>query len=289
MFRIGIIGTENSHAKKFATLFRDETEFADMKIVAVGGHYPESNEKICEEFGIDHVATSPEDMLGKVDAVIITARDGIYHADFARPFIEEGIPMFMDKPFTVDPMEAVDLVREAKKRGVPMVGGSTLKCSYETMMLADYAHRKRADVKGGTVAAPIMMDSPYSGFFFYASHLTETSLKIFGYDPKSVTAFRKGNDVTAYVEYDRYAVTNNFNDNCMSYFGQVFTKDGIYSRNIEYSLASKVMATDFANMLRYKIMPESYEELIYPVFYMNAVKKSYETGGKTVEIEKIEL
>lgn len=288
MFRIGIIGTENSHAKKFATIFRDEPDFADMKIVAVGGHYPESSQKISEDFGIENIVDKPEDMLGKVDAVIITARDGIYHADFARPFIEEGIPMFMDKPFTVDPMEAVALVRAAKKRGVKMVGGSTIRCSYDTMMLANEVKLKGADVKGGTVAAPIMMESPYSGFFFYASHLTEASLNIFGYDPKCVTAFRKGNDVTAYVEYDRYAVTNNFNDNCMSYFGQVFSKDGIYSRKIEYSLASKVMATDFANMLRYGIMSESYENLIYPVFYMNAVKKSFETG-KTVEIEKIDI
>ena len=288
MFKIGIIGTENSHAKKFASLFKDDPDFCDMEVVSVGGHYPESNEKLAEEFSIDHIAEKPEDMIGKVDAVIITARDGIYHSEFGRPFVDAGIPMFMDKPFTVDQSEALDFVKEAKKKGVKMVGGSTLKCSYETMMLADYARRKRADVKGGTVAAPIMMDSPYSGFFFYASHLTETSLKIFGYDPKSVTAFRKGNDVTAYVEYDRYAVTNNFNDNCMSYFGQIFTKDGIYSRNIEYSLASKVMATDFANMLRYGIMPESYEKLIYPVFYMNAVKESFESG-KTVELPKIEI
>ncbi len=288
MFRIGVIGAENSHAKKFATLFRDEPCFADMKIVAVGGHYPDKNQQLCEDFGIDCLVDKPEEMIGKVDAVIITARDGIYHAGFGRPFIEAGIPMFMDKPFTVDPVEAVELVREAKKRGVPMVGGSTIRCSYDTMMLANEVKAKGADVKGGTVAAPIMMDSPYSGFFFYASHLTEASLKIFGYDPKTVTAFRKGNDVTAYVEYDRYAVTNNFNDNCMSYFGQVFSNDGIYSRKIEYSLASKVMATDFANMLRYGVMAESYENLIYPVFYMNAVKKSFETG-KTVEIEKIDI
>ena len=110
------------------------------------------------------------------------------------------------------------------------------------------------------------MDSPYSGVFFYASHLTETSLKVFGYDPKSVTAFRCGNDVTAYVEYDRYAVTNHFNDNCMSYFGQVFAKDGIYSRSLEYSLASKVMATDFANMLRYGVMPEMHCSKISAIF-----------------------
>ena len=288
MFKIGIIGTENSHSATFARLFRDDPAFADLKLVAVGGHYPESNQKMMDEFHPDFIAERPEDMLGKVDAVIITARDGIYHAPFARPFLEAGIPMFIDKPFTVDLQEAIDFASEAKRRGVLLVGGSTLKCSYDTMMLAQEVKKRGADVKGGTVSAPVKMESPYSGFFFYASHLTEASLKIFGYDPQTITAFRKGNDVTAYVEYDRYAVTNHYNNDCMSYFGQVFHKDGIYSRDLEYSLASKVMTTDFANMLRYGIMPETYEELVYPVQYMNAVKESFETG-KTVSLHKIEL
>ncbi len=288
MFKIGIIGTENSHAKTFLRLFRDDPAFADLQAVALGGHYADKSTQLGEAFGIDCIVDDPAEMVGKVDAVIITARDGIHHAAFARPFIEAGIPMFMDKPFTVDPAEALALVREAKGRGVPMVGGSTLKCSYETVMLAEHVRAKGADVKGGTVSAPVKMESPYSGFFFYASHLTEVSLKVFGYDPRRVTAYRHGNDVTAYVEYDRYAVTNHFNDECMSYFAQVFTKDGIYSKDLEYSLASKVMATDFANMLRYGVMPESYEQLIYPVFYMNAVKESYESG-KTMELPQIEL
>lgn len=288
MFRIGVLGTENSHSRKFASLFRDDPAFADMQIVAIGGHYPESNDKFCEEFGVREVVDRPEDMLGKVDAVIITARDGIYHAEMAKPFLEEGLPMFIDKPFTVDEREAVALASEAKRRGVPLVGGSILKTSYDTMMLADLVRRKGADVKGGTVSAPVQMESPYSGYFFYASHLTETSLSIFGYDPRRITAFRKDNDITAYVEYDRYAVTNHFNNMCMSYFAQVFHKDGIASRDLDFSLGSKVMAEDFANMLRYGVMAESYEELIYPVFYMNAIKRSYETG-KTVELEKIEL
>ena len=288
MFRIGIIGTENTHAEAFATLFRDEAEFSDMKIVAVGGIYPESNQRMSEEFGIDMIAEKPEDMLGKVDAVMITARDGIYHAPFARPFLEAGIPMFIDKPFTVDTQEAIAFAKEAKARGIKLMGGSTLKCTYDAVLLQNEAKQQGEKLVGGTVAAPVMLDSPYSDFFFYASHLTELSLMIFGKEPKSVTALRNGKSVTAVVEYENYSVTNTFMGGCMKYFAQVFSTEGIYSRQIDLSFASKIMAQRFAEMLRHGTMPESYEDLIRPVVYMNAVKQSYLTQ-KPVAFEKIEL
>ncbi len=288
MFRIGIIGTENTHAEAFATLFRDEAEFADMKIVAVGGIDPESNQKMCEEFGIGMIAEKPEDMLGKVDAVMITARDGIYHAPFARPFLEAGIPMFIDKPFTVDTQEAIAFAKEAKARGVKLMGGSTLKCTYDAVLLQNEAKQQGKNLVGGTVAAPVMLDSPYSDFFFYASHLTELSLMIFGKDPKSVTALRNGESVTAIVEYENYSVTNTFMGGCRKYFAQVFSTEGIYFRQIDLSFASKIMAQRFAEMLRHGTMPESYEDLIRPVVYMNAVKQSY-LAQKPVAFEKIEL
>ena len=288
MFKIGIIGTENSHAKKFAQIFRDDPAFADIRLVAVGGHYAESNQAMFDEFHPDFIAEKPEDMLGKVDAVIITARDGIYHAPFARPFLEAGIPMFIDKPFTVDLNEAIDFASEAKRRGVPLIGGSILKTCYDVMLLANECKALGDTVKGGVVAAPLKIDSPYSGFFFYSSHLSEISLEVFGYDPRSITAFRKNNDVTACVEYDRYAVTNHFNGTCTSYFGQLYTDNGIYSRNLEYRMGTKVMCEAFANMLRHGVMLQSYEHLVYPVQYMNAVKEAYETG-KTVYLHPIEI
>ncbi len=288
MFRIGMIGTENTHSAAFATLFRDEAEFADIEVVAVGGIDPASNENMCKEFGIGLIAEKPEDMLGKVDAVMITARDGIYHAPFARPFLEAGIPMFIDKPFTVDPKEAVAFASEAKRRGVKLMGGSTLKCTYDAVLLQNEARVQGEKVLGGTVAAPVMLDSPYSDFFFYASHLTELSMMIFGNDPKQVTAFRNGGSVTAVVDYEKYSVTNTFMGGCMKYFGQVFSTEGIYSREIDLSFASKIMAQRFATMLREGIMPETYEELVYPVMYMNAVKQSY-TTQKTVKIGNFEL
>ncbi|MEY4941015.1 MAG: hypothetical protein RIQ93_2750 [Verrucomicrobiota bacterium] len=47
---------------------------------------------------IPHVVEKPTDVIGHVDAVIIATDIGSEHVDRARPFVEAGIPVFVDKP-----------------------------------------------------------------------------------------------------------------------------------------------------------------------------------------------
>src|SRR6185369_1176462 len=47
---------------------------------------------------IPNIAARPEDVIGKVDAVLVATDKGCEHVERARPFIEAGIPVFVDKP-----------------------------------------------------------------------------------------------------------------------------------------------------------------------------------------------
>lgn len=47
---------------------------------------------------IPNIAAKPEDVIGKVDAVLVATDKGFEHVERARPFIEAGIPVFVDKP-----------------------------------------------------------------------------------------------------------------------------------------------------------------------------------------------
>ncbi len=288
-FRIGIIGTENSHAYAFSRYFNQPDEngnyrYPDCHVTLVYGLCPEENEKVVREYGADAVAESIEQMVNDVDAVMVTARDGKFHYEFVRPFIEAGIPAFVDKPFTVDEQEAVDLIGLAKAKNVPLTGGSMLKFSETIAAMKAKVQELGDEFVSGSLSAPLNMENPYSGFFFYSSHLCEMTLEVFGYRPKSVYAVRhNGGSVCAIVNYDGFSVTNHYNDGAYLYAGGVYGKTSQLVSEVSLDGCGEKECDAFVEMLRTGRMAHSYDELAAPVFYLNAVKESYESG-KPVEI-----
>ncbi len=47
---------------------------------------------------IEHVVEHPEEMIGQVDAVLLARDDPEQHVSMARPFLQAGVPLFIDKP-----------------------------------------------------------------------------------------------------------------------------------------------------------------------------------------------
>lgn len=286
-YRIGIIGTENFHAKAFSEQFNKPDaegnfKYPDCRVTLVYGHYDDQNKLVAETYGA-RVAENIEEMVENVDAVMITARDGKFHAEFAKPFIKAGIPAFIDKPFTVDSAEAKELISLAKENNVPILAGSSLKFVDGVLKLKE-AVNSSEKVYGGCVSAPVAMDSEYSGFYFYASHLVEMTLEIFGYNPQKVSAVKTDKGVCANIFYDDFIVTNQFNDGLYKYGIMANLKEGVIFDSVDDSEAFKRECENFVNMLHTGKMTHTYQEYITPVFYMNAIKEAYETG-KTVEIK----
>ena len=287
MFRVGIIGSENSHAMAFARIFNGLEEgvsYPDIRVTAVGGHYPEESRKVFDACGLDFIAETPEEMLGRVDAVMITARDGRFHGAFARPFIEAGLPAFIDKPFTSDYQEAISLARLAKEKGVPLVGGSSVKYAPQVLELKQAVESGAlGKLYGGEVSAPVNMHNEYGGFLFYASHLAEVSLTVFGYNPKSVAAFRQGDNLVIVTRYEDFLVTGHYNEGNYNYAASVYGKEGTLQREIDLSAIYRSECDSFARMLRTGEMDHSYDQLVKPVLYLNAIERALETG-REVEI-----
>ena len=284
MYRIGIIGSENSHAMAFSRIFNGlepgtAEVYPDMKVVAIGGSEIEESRKVAEACGVEFVAEKPEDMLGKVDAVMVTARNGMYHLPYARPFIEAGLPAFIDKPIANDAAEALELLELAKAKGVPVVGGSSTKYVDDVLaMKAAVASGELGVLRSGAVSAPVNLDNPYGGFYFYASHLVEIAMTIFGYEPKSVMAVRDEGRVTGMLRYDGFDVTTHFVEGTGLYSAAAYGIKDIRQSKIDISACYGLEAANFARMLRTGEADQPMHELLNPVRVLNAIEKAYLTG-----------
>ena len=85
---------------------------------------------------IPNVVDKPEDFIGKVDAVIIATDIGSEHVRRARPFIEAGLPIFIDKPLC-DNREDLEFFRNAIKNGANIISSSSMRYCKE---IAPYFH-----------------------------------------------------------------------------------------------------------------------------------------------------
>jgi predicted dehydrogenase len=63
---------------------------------------PADAPRVARASRIANVVARPEDVIGQVDAVIISTDDGDDHVRRARPFIEAGLPVFVDKPMATN-------------------------------------------------------------------------------------------------------------------------------------------------------------------------------------------
>jgi predicted dehydrogenase len=79
---------------------------------------------------IPNIADKPEDMIGKVDAVIIATDIGSEHVARATPFIEAGIPLFIDKPLC-DNLQDLEFFKNAIARGAKITSSSSMRYAKE--------------------------------------------------------------------------------------------------------------------------------------------------------------
>lgn len=294
MFKIGIIGTENSHAMAFSKLINlpdsdtKQLHYDDARVVGVYGPDLDSPREIIDQAKAEFLAEKPEDFFGRVDAMMVTSRKGSVHYDYAMPFIEKGIPLFIDKPITADPASAKKLLEEAKKRGVPVLGGSGCKYAYDILMLKNIVKGLAGEGKFITAGInfPAELDSIYDGFYFYSSHLVEMALTVFGYDIKSVRASEKNGSVIVIARYDRYDVTLNFTYENYASSCTVYSKGRNIYREIDISMIYAQEVEKFVTMLRTGEMPISYDELYKPVSVIAAILEALKSGTETIVPEE---
>ncbi|MBQ9783874.1 MAG: Gfo/Idh/MocA family oxidoreductase [Clostridia bacterium] len=279
MFKVAILGCENSHANSFLKQVIKDARYSDIEFVGVYSDEEAPCRKLHDEFGV-YVMKSYDELVGQVDGIMVTARHGDNHYKYAKPYLASGIPMFIDKPITCDGAEAVEFMREAKKYGVRLCGGSS--CGYlpgVTQMAQEIKEGKFGTVRGGNVCAPLAMTSPYGGFYFYSQHLVQMMTAIFGNDVEEVAAIACDNEAAFVAKYKDYPITGSFSSEGWYYHAVVYGGKELKADKFEFTTYPfECELDDMHDLLLGREMKESYDEFIRPVFILNALEASMKSG-----------
>ncbi len=289
MKRIAILGCENSHANAFLREIRENAAYADVQVVGVYSDDAEAAQKLHEAFDVP-VLAHYADAAGQIDGLIITARHGDNHYKYAKPYMESGIPMFVDKPITVSEQDACEFAAELAKNHVRVSGGSSLgQDTYVAQLRKAAVEQSGGRTLGGFVRAPYQSVNAYGGFYFYAQHLVEMVCEIFGRFPLSVTAKQNSDCIHVLFHYENFDCTGLFCDNNYNYAACLMSESGTEC----YSIPSteEWFAREFAEyygLLVGNPSPLSFAEFFSPVFIMNAIDRSLQSGREEA-VGRIEL
>ena len=277
--RIGIIGAENSHTIGYGRIFNIEKQFPGLEVLYVWGETEEFARNAMSKGNIPNMVRDPLEMMGRIDALIVDHRHAKYHLAAATPFIREGIPTFIDKPFCYRVGEGKEFLALARKLGTPVTSFSSIAQSDATFDIRDQV----AEMEGISQVlrtGPVDMDSPYGGIFFYGVHSVQPLMFMFGEDVEEVKVSRKGTHGSASMAFSSgLFATLVFRRASYGWNTWVETGEGLeeLKSRVEESTPARNYV-EMVNMFRTGKEPRTHESILRCVAVLEALERSVSSG-----------
>lgn len=241
----------------------------------------EVSQSIAKSSEIDNVVENLKDIIGNVDAVILSRDDPEYHVEMAKPFIDAGIPIFIDKPLASTKEDLIYFSQEAAKGKFIMSCSSqrySNECRTAKQELASFgklelitAVGKKDWVKYGVHLL--------EGIFALVNDPKAVSVKHIGEDEKDIVhiLFENGLQVTVHLFMD---ITPTFQ---ISIFGQKGWK--LIEIKNSYSQFRDTII-EFVRSVEEGQSRLSFDKTENIICTLIAAKQSLAQGGKRIDLAK---
>lgn len=292
--RIGIIGTDTSHVIAFTSLINDPNHKDHVPgarvVAAFKGGSPDLKESasrvenyakdLSAKYGVEIVPDIPT-LLTKVDAVLLESVDGRPHLAQAKPVIEAGKPLFIDKPLSSNLADAREIARLAQAKGVKWFSSSTLRFAPFLQEM------KKPDLRGAITWGPGPLEPHHQlDLSWYAVHPIEMLYTLMGTGCVEVTRL-----VTDGAE----VVTGRWKDGRIGTvrtlkpygeFGAVAFYDKAILQSPEKAKYSYVpLVHKIIHFFKTGEVPVPNDETLEMFAFMDAAQRSKAAGGKPAPIK----
>ena len=198
LIRAGMIGLDTSHVIAFTKYMNKPgvtDARSDVQIVAgvpagspdmprsanrIGGYV----KQLRNELGVEIVG-SIDELVEKVDAVLLTSVDGRPHLEQIKPVLEAGKAVFLDKPAAADLVDVVEIYRLAKEHNVPIFSSSCRR--FNPRVIEACSPSRVGEVVGYDVFSQAYGARHHSEIWFTGMHGVEMLYRILGRGCESVT------------------------------------------------------------------------------------------------------
>lgn len=187
--RIGIIGLDTSHSVAFTKSLNASIQnpiYEGFRIVAA---YPQGSKDIVssteripgytedvKKLGVEIVG-SIQELLSKVDFVLLETNDGRLHLEQAIEVFKAGKTIFIDKPIAASLADAKAIFNEAAKYKVPIFSASSLRFSTG---MQEIRQGKIGPVVGADTYSPMKFEKTHPDLFWYGIHGVEMLFTVMG-------------------------------------------------------------------------------------------------------------
>jgi hypothetical protein len=305
--RIGLIGIDSSHAGAFTQLLNDPSRADHVPgarvVAAVKGGSPdvEASANRIEKFTAELRETwkvefvdSIDDLLRRVDAVMVTSVDGRVHLPQSRAVLAARKPLFVDKPFAASVRDAQEIARLAREHSTPVFSSSSRRFNQDVLAVKRDARVQQ--VQGALTWGPATLEPHHPDLFWYGVHTVEMLYTFMGPGCERVTRTNsEGADVVSCTWRDGRIGTMRGNRNTASTYGQVvFGPKAIVSGSSDAVKAAETKESNYYGLIAAVVeffrtgrSPVPIDETIEIMAFMEAADVSKARNGAPVAIADV--
>lgn len=296
MIRLGVVDFDTSHVVAFTQRLNHldvgENQWVEGAEVVMGcpGTSLMSPERIpgfteqLKSYGVPLV-DDPTEMIGQIDGVLIESADGSVHYERAKPFLEAGVPMFIDKPFTCSLEHAKAIAELAEKNNVPVFSSSSLRYAVEVQEIQE-KQDQFGEVLGADAYSPGPVHPRNPGLFNYGIHGLETLYALMGPGCISVWAVStEGVDVVTGAWKDgRIGTVRATRAGAHSYGFTVFCEKKVVPASINAGFIYRELLKRIVRMFETGEPPIDIRETLEIVAFIEAATASAKRDGERVPL-----